>query len=121
MSKYSDREMRAWLYQARTGDAEALATLACLAQSGHINALYYLGLYWFRTPEPERAIACWQAAFPQGCRRSRYYYGKALYRGRGIPQNFLWALRQWQMLSGEPGQIGRLARHALYVSGSEKV
>ncbi len=120
ITKYSDAEMRGLLYQARKGDATALATLEQRARYGHVNAQRFLGLYWFRTKAPERAVACWCAAFPHGCHWSRYYYGKALYLGRGTTQNHFWALRQWRILSDYPGQIGRLARHALYQCGARE-
>ncbi|OCX72528.1 hypothetical protein A6M27_05675 [Acidithiobacillus thiooxidans] len=119
ITKYSDTEIRGLLYQARKGDATALATLERRACAGHVNAQRYLGVYWFRTKEPERAVACWCAAFPHGCRWSRYYYGKALYLGRGIAQNRFWALRQWRLLRGHPSSVGRLARHALYLYATE--
>ncbi len=119
-TKYSDAEIRWRLYRARKGDETALATLERWAQNGHVNAQRYLGVYWFRTKEPERAVACWCAAFPHGCHWSRYYYGKALYFGRGTAQHHFWALRQWRLLSGNPGSVGRLARHALYLYDTEK-
>lgn len=105
ITRYSDTEIRGLLYQAR---------------NGHVNAQRYLGVYWFRTEEAERAIYYWCAAFPHGCHWSRYYYGKALYQGRGTAQNHFWALRQWRLLSGHPGSVGRLARHALNLYATEK-
>lgn len=114
IAKYTDPALRELLYRARKKEADALAILEQQAHAGHIRAQRYLGLYWYRTTEPERAIPYWQAALPQGCHWSRYYYGKALYSGRGITQNRLWALRQWQILSGYPDRVARLARHALY-------
>lgn len=114
IAQYSDADLRELLYRARKKEADALATLEQQAHAGHIRAQRYLGLYWFRTNEPERAIPYWQAAFPHGCHWSRYYYGKALYSGRGIPQHRFWALRQWRILSGRAHRVARLARHALH-------